>query len=271
MGRWALKEKRPARFPPSVSRHGAPTSASDPFRVGRRPVVAAGGCGGGAFFGGRLFVALCAPCAPSTVSQPPVTVIARCGRWRRGDGAWAGAGVGAATPAPSFWRAASSLRAPRTRAGAAWVAVHGRERARGWRCGREGKRRRSAASTRRRRHSLPGRAAGRCPLLRPHPPAAPPARRPESRQRPPLSSVPTPPMRRAAAALAMRAARAVPGMRHGTIAADAAAGGAEEASRVAANRLLYRASQRGLLELDIIIGKWTAEHVKGLDGEGGGT
>ena len=75
-------------------------------------------------------------------------------------------------------------------------------------------------------------------------------------------------MRRAAAALAMRAARAVPGMRHGTIAADAAAGGAEEASRVAANRLLYRASQRGLLELDIIIGKWTAEHVKGLDGEG---
>ena len=75
-------------------------------------------------------------------------------------------------------------------------------------------------------------------------------------------------MRRASAALAMRAARAVPGMRHGTIAADAAAGGAEEASRVAANRLLYRASQRGLLELDIIIGKWTAEHVKGLDGEG---
>ena len=33
------------------------------------------------------------------------------------------------------------------------------------------------------------------------------------------------------------------------------------------NRLLYRARQRGMLELDIIVGRWADEHVGGMDAE----
>lgn len=36
------------------------------------------------------------------------------------------------------------------------------------------------------------------------------------------------------------------------------------------NRLLYRARQRGVLELDIIVGRWADEHVGGMDEEARG-
>ncbi|XP_022135401.1 succinate dehydrogenase assembly factor 2, mitochondrial isoform X2 [Momordica charantia] len=42
----------------------------------------------------------------------------------------------------------------------------------------------------------------------------------------------------------------------------------EESKRRLFNRLLYRSRQRGLLELDLILGKWVEDHIKSMDADG---
>nr|AKM76892.1 ankyrin repeat family protein [Hypseocharis bilobata] len=42
----------------------------------------------------------------------------------------------------------------------------------------------------------------------------------------------------------------------------------EESKRRFVNRLLYRSKQRGLLELDLILGKWVEEHIHSMDENG---
>lgn len=66
------------------------------------------------------------------------------------------------------------------------------------------------------------------------------------------------PLSRAAAAFSSSASAA----------ADHAPSTTDDPLRVELNRLLYRARQRGVLELDIIVGRWADAHVGGLDGAG---
>ncbi|KAG5230422.1 succinate dehydrogenase assembly factor [Salix suchowensis] len=42
----------------------------------------------------------------------------------------------------------------------------------------------------------------------------------------------------------------------------------EESKRRICNRLLYRSRQRGILELDLVLGKWVEEHIYSLDENG---
>ncbi|XP_074558730.1 succinate dehydrogenase assembly factor 2, mitochondrial [Curcuma longa] len=39
----------------------------------------------------------------------------------------------------------------------------------------------------------------------------------------------------------------------------------EESKRRLHNRLLYRSRQRGFLELDLVVGSWVEEHIRGMD------